>query len=243
MCFAHIIQFETSFDVKASRNTHGESSKSQKQHQHPSLPILRISCKEQRQESRNHAHPCITQFPMTDPAAQMILTFVHDLKLGVNNSAHSETQPGIKVTGALISGRRLFTGVCCLECDGKIWSEMQPRDMHHGIMGHRGLVTMGRWRGLDLNKDHTLDPSTGLWLVDTDHVTWALASYWSSRDPGPHTVAPALSWSGFYFLWFTSVGPEAALGWLWPTGGLELSCQGVHYTRINTDPTRLSWPT
>ena len=32
----------------------------------------------------------------------MILTFVHDLKLGVNNSAHSETQPGIKVTGTEI---------------------------------------------------------------------------------------------------------------------------------------------
>ena len=60
-------------------------AKAQKQQKHPSLPIMRITREEQQQESRNHEHPCITQYPMTAPVSGIFLTFVHDLKLGVNN--------------------------------------------------------------------------------------------------------------------------------------------------------------
>ena len=67
------------------------------------------------------------------------------------------------------------------------------------------LVTMGRWRGLDLNSGHTQDPTQATHQAMVRVLLFMIHKCWSRSSLGP--------------------GPA------WPDAGLNLSCQGVHYVQ------------
>ena len=65
--------------------------------------------------NRNHiTKHVLTYYTISDDWSRMLLTFVHDLKLRVNNSSNTEIQSRIKVT---VAGRQNISeirGVCCI---------------------------------------------------------------------------------------------------------------------------------